>query len=158
MAAVVRVFFFAQTGMECERQPDTDRADITDRDRLKAGLRTEKGEGMKTTTLTAMRAIYESDPARTRADRESLLKTLGLAEGCSAARQAEKLIGFEEAARRLNRTPRAVHLLARRGVLRKAKLPGGIRAAGVLASDLDALLANMVEGGEVRECGSSVVS
>ena len=106
---------------------------------------------MKTTTLTAMRAIYESDPARTRADREALLKTLGLAEGCSAARQAEKLIGFEEAALRLNRTPRAVHLLARRGVLRKAKLPGGIRAAGVLESDLEKLLAGMVEGGgEVR--------
>ena len=51
----------------------------------------------------------------------------------------------------MSRTPRAVHLLARRGVLRKAKLPGGIRAAGVLESDLEKLLAGMVEGvGEVR--------
>ena len=100
---------------------------------------------MKTTTLTAMRAIYDSDPARTRADRELLLKTLGLMDGAEAARPAEKLVAFEEAAKRLNRTTRTVHLLARRGVLRKAKMPGGVRCAGVLASDLDALLANMVQ-------------
>lgn len=106
---------------------------------------------MKTTTLTALKAIYDGDPARTRADRETLLKTLGLNDGPGTGKRAEKpadkVIGFDEAARRLNRTPRAVHLLARRGVLRKAKLPGGVRAAGVLASDLDALLENMVGGG-----------
>ncbi|HNX36711.1 MAG TPA: hypothetical protein PKM57_18975 [Kiritimatiellia bacterium] len=100
---------------------------------------------MKTTTLTAMRAIYESDPARTRADRELLLKTLGLTDCQEAARPAEKLVAFEEAAKRLNRTTRTVHLLARRGVLRKARMPGCTRCAGVLASDLDTLLANMVE-------------
>jgi len=105
---------------------------------------------MKTTTLTALKAIYDSDPARTRADRDALLKTLGLADGATAGKPADKVIGFSEAAQRLNRTPRAVHLLARRGVLRKAKLPGSIRAAGVLASDLDALLANMVAGGDVH--------
>lgn len=100
---------------------------------------------MKTTTLTAMRAIYESDPARTRADREALLKTLGLMDGAESARPADKLVAFEEAAKRLNRTTRTIHLLARRGVLRKARMPGGVRCAGVLASDLDALLANMVQ-------------
>ena len=100
---------------------------------------------MKTTTLTAMRAIYESDPARTRADKELLMKTLGLMDGVEAARPADKLVAFEEAAKRLNRTTRTVHLLARRGVLRKAKMPGCTRCAGVLASDLDALLANMVQ-------------
>jgi hypothetical protein len=100
---------------------------------------------MKTTTLTAMRAIYDSDPARTRADRELLMKTLGLTDGAEAARPADKLVAFEEAAKRLNRTTRTVHLLARRGVLRKAKMPSGVRCAGVLASDLDALLANMVQ-------------
>ena len=105
---------------------------------------------MKTTTLTALKAIYDSDPARTRGDREMLLKTLGLSDGTPVGKPADKVIGFEEAAQRLNRTPRAVHLLARRGVLRKAKLPGGIRAAGVLASDLDALLAGMVEGGSLE--------
>ena len=100
---------------------------------------------MKTATLTALRAIYDSDPARTRADREALLKTLGLTDGPEVARPVDKLVAFEEAAKRLNRTTRTVHLLARRGVLRKAKMPGGVRCAGVLASDLDALLANMVQ-------------
>ena len=103
---------------------------------------------MKTTTLTAMRAIYESDPARTRADREALLKALGLAECQEAARPADKLVSFEDAAKRLNRTTRTVHILARRGVLRKAKLPGCSRCAGVLTSDLEALLAEMV----VQKC------
>ncbi len=106
---------------------------------------------MKTATLTAMRAIYDSDPARTRADRELLLKTLGLIECQEMTRPADKLVAFEEAAKRLNRTTRTVHLLARRGVLRKAKMPGGVRCAGVLASDLDALLANMVEAGVAGE-------
>ena len=75
---------------------------------------------MKTTTLTAMRAIYESDPARTRADRELLLKTLGLTDCQEAARPAEKLVAFEEAAKRLNRTTRTVHLLVcvnRKGIV-----------------------------------------
>ena len=105
---------------------------------------------MKTTTLTAMRAIYESDPARTRADRELLMKTLGLAESREDARPIERVVPFEEAARRLNRTPRSLHMMARRGVLRKAKLPGGIRCAGVLASDLDKLLAAMAQSDDDR--------
>ncbi len=109
---------------------------------------------MKTTTLTAMRAIYESDPARTRADREMLMKTLGLADGREEARPVERVMSFEEAARRLNRTPRSLHMMARRGVLRKAKLPGGTRYAGVLSSDLDRLLAAMArpeDDGVVRQ-------
>ncbi|MEI7903181.1 MAG: hypothetical protein WCK89_23320 [bacterium] len=101
---------------------------------------------MKTTTLTALKAIYDSDPVRSRVDRETLLKTLGLSDGAAAAKPAARLIGFVEAAERLNRTPRAIHYLARKGVLRKAKMPGGIRAAGVLESDLEALLAKMVDG------------
>ena len=35
---------------------------------------------MKNTTLTAMKAIYDSDPARTRGDKIQLLRTLGLEE------------------------------------------------------------------------------
>jgi len=101
---------------------------------------------MKTATLTAMRAIYESDPARTREDREALTRALGLSDGKAAERPADRVVGFGEAAERLNRTVRSVHHLARRGVLRKARVPGGTRCAGVLASDLDALLANMVNG------------
>lgn len=101
---------------------------------------------MKTATLTAMRAIYESDPARTREDREALLRVLGLDGVKAAERPSDRVVGFGEAAERLNRTVRSVHHLARRGVLRKARVPGGTRFAGVLASDLDALLAGMAGG------------
>ena len=79
---------------------------------------------MKTATLTAIKAIYDSDPARSRQDRETLMRTLGLIDGPRASEPADQLIAFEEAARRLNRSPRSLHLLARRGILRKAKLPG----------------------------------
>ena len=105
---------------------------------------TEGVDVMKTTTLTALKAIHDSDPARTRIDREVLIKILGLAEFVGTAKPANRVISFEEAARRLNRTTRVVHSLARQGVIRKAKVPGCSRAAGVLASDLDALLEKMV--------------
>ena len=106
---------------------------------------------MKNSTLVAMKAIYDSDPARTRSDRETLQKLLGLSDGTVACKPAERVICFEEVAKRLNRSSRSIHMLARQGILRKAKLPGCNRAAGVLASDLDALLASMVaETGEVR--------
>jgi len=101
---------------------------------------------MKTSTLVAIKAIFESDPARTSADRQMLLRTLGLEEPGEPCRPADKVVSFEEAAKRLNRTTRTVHLLARRGALRKAKMPGCVRCAGVLASDLEALLVRMVEG------------
>lgn len=106
---------------------------------------------MKTTTLTAMRAILESDPARTQADREMILQTLGMARAVDVATPADRLIPFEEAARLLNRTTKSVHMLAKRGILRKALLPGFVRCSGVLASDIDNLLKSSV-------CGQGVAS
>ena len=103
---------------------------------------------MKTSTLTALKAILDGDPVRTRQDRETLVRTLGLTEGAASKEPDDKLVSFEDAAKRLNRSPRSLHLLARRGVLRKAKLPGFQRASGVLASDLDRLLAGMAAGAE----------
>lgn len=95
---------------------------------------------MKTTTLTALRAVYDSDPCRTPSDRETLIRCLGLADGDTPTEPPEKILTFEAAAKRLGRSKRAVHTLARRKVLRKVTFPGGQRAAGVLASDLDKLL------------------
>lgn len=106
---------------------------------------------MKSSTLTALRAILEADPARSHADRDTLMRTLGLNANSNEAGPADMLVSFEDAAVRLNRSPRSIHLLARRGVLRKAKLPGFQRCSGVLASDIDKLLAGMVAekiGGE----------
>lgn len=103
---------------------------------------------MKTATLTALRAILDSDPIRSRQDREDFFQVLGLTATSRAPDPSDRLVSFEEAAQRLNRSPRSIHLLARRGVLRKAMLPGFKRCSGVLASDLDKLLAVMgTEGG-----------
>jgi len=103
---------------------------------------------MKSATLVALKAIFDSDPARSCQDRETLLRTLGLTATGRVPDPSDRLVSFEDAARRLNRSPRSIHLLARRGVLRKAMLPGYKRCSGVLASDLDKLLAGMgTEGG-----------
>lgn len=100
---------------------------------------------MKNSTLVALMAIHDSDPARTRSDRETLQKMFGLTDVAFVSKPVERVISFEEAAKRLNRTTRTVHLLARRGRLRKARMPGCTRCAGALTSDLDNLLAKMVE-------------
>lgn len=99
---------------------------------------------MKTATLTALKAIYESDPARNSNEREALLKLLGVSIGTASNKPADRVLSFEDAADRLNRTTRTVHLMARRGVLRKAKMPGCQRACGLLASDFEKFLESMV--------------
>ena len=94
---------------------------------------------MKTSTLVALKAILESDPVRTHADRDQLMRTLGLAEG-PAQVPPDRIIPIEEAAARLNRTKRSLHYLARQGALKKFKIPGFSRACGVRESDLNALI------------------
>jgi hypothetical protein len=68
------------------------------------------------------------------------MRTLGLAEGASQV-TPDRVIPFEEAAKRLNRTKRSLHQLVRRGVLKKFKIQGISRACGVRESDLNSLLA-----------------
>jgi hypothetical protein len=94
---------------------------------------------MKTQTLVALAAILQSDPIRSERDRVELLKTLGVDVG---AEPSDRLLTFREAAARLGRGKRIIHELARRGVLKKFCMPGGVRCAGVRASDIDALLSN----------------
>ena len=95
---------------------------------------------MKTATLVALKAILEADPVRTHADRDQLMRTLGLAEGASQV-TPDRVIPLEEAAKRLNRTKRSLHQLARRVLLKKFKLQGISRACGIRESDLNSLLA-----------------
>jgi predicted DNA-binding transcriptional regulator AlpA len=99
---------------------------------------------MKNTTLTAMKAIYDSDPARTRGDKAQLLRTLGLEEEAMVAekKQPDRVISFREASKRLNRCPTTLHLMAKRGAFPKVLFPGGKRCAGIRESDLEHLLAN----------------
>jgi hypothetical protein len=93
---------------------------------------------MKTATLVALKAIVDSDPARSESDRTELRRILGLAETTEAP--SDKLLTFAQGAARLGRGKRIIHTLAARGVLKKYKMPGGVRCAGVRASDIDALL------------------
>ncbi len=105
---------------------------------------------MKTPTLTALRAVYDSDPCRTPEDRKTLIRCLGLTEGKTDNEPIDKILDFAEAARRLGRSAKGVHLLARRGVIRKAKFPGFSRASGVLASEVDRLLESVGRGEAVK--------
>ncbi len=97
---------------------------------------------MKTSTLTALKAVYEADPCRSESDRDELRRLLGLADPTEAP--GDKLLTFREAAQRLGRGPRSVHHLAARGVIQKFKMPGCQRYAGVRQSDIDALLSGKV--------------
>ena len=106
---------------------------------------------MKTTTLTALRAVYDSDPCRTTEDRQTLIRCLGLTEAATTNEPADTVLDFAEAARRLGRSAKGVHQLARRGVIRKAKFPGFSRASGVLASEVERLLKS-------TGCGEAVQS
>lgn len=100
---------------------------------------------MKTTTLTAIAAILQADPPKSRADKETLTRAFGLNDtGAAAYQPADVMLTFEEAARRLGRKTKCIHALARRGVIRKAMMPGFSRASGVLASEIDRLLKNTV--------------
>ena len=94
---------------------------------------------MKQATLAALRAILESDVPRSKADRDSILQTLGLTTG-PTSEPSQHIVAFADAAERLHRTTKTVHNLIARGVLRAVKYPGFKRASGVLASDLDSLL------------------
>jgi hypothetical protein len=96
---------------------------------------------MKQSTLVAMKAILESDPLRTKADREQLLRALGLDENAKDSEgKAERIVSFEEAAQRLACTKRTLHNIVDRGGLVKVRFPGSTKAHGFLASDIDSLL------------------
>ncbi len=98
---------------------------------------------MKNTTLTAMKAIYDSDPARTRGDKIQLLRTLGLEEEAMVAekKQPDRVLSFREAAKRINRSTVTLHEIARRGGFTKVIFPGSKRCAGIRESDVERLLA-----------------
>lgn len=97
---------------------------------------------MKNSTLVAIKAVLDSDPPRTRTERETLLRTLGLDTGEVKAKEDDRIVSFGEAAQRLACTRRTLHNIVDRGGLNKVRFPGSTKARGFLASDIDALLAN----------------
>ena len=98
---------------------------------------------MLNTTLEIIRSGLKADQTLTAQDRTRLLATLRESPAPKSAPVAStesRLIRRTEAARRLACSLRTIDKLAASGVLPKRKLPGRMRASGILASDVDALI------------------
>lgn len=95
---------------------------------------------MKSSTLVAVRAIVQADAPRTQKDKDELLAALGLNGANGKQENADRIVSFDEASRRLSCSKRALHNWVSKGVIQKVKFPGATRARGFLASDIDALL------------------
>jgi len=100
---------------------------------------------MLPTTKKIVRSGLESDPTITPADRTRLMAILcnGVTPhklDCPAPDNIPRLLRRAEVARRLSRSLRFVDQLAAKGILSKHKLPGRVRATGILASDVDKLI------------------
>ena len=99
---------------------------------------------MQSSTLEVIRAVLKAD--RTVAPQEqtrllALLRTPAPQASAPVHSAEPRLIRRAETARRLACSLRTVDKLAADGFLKKCKLPGRVRAAGFLASDVDKLIA-----------------
>lgn len=99
---------------------------------------------MMTHTLQIIRTALKADPSVAATDRARLLAAIrgGGEQAFKPAKVVEqRLIRRAEVARRLGCSLRLVDRLAKDGALVKRKLPGRKRAAGILESDVLALIA-----------------
>lgn len=101
---------------------------------------------MLPTTIETIRSVLKCDTTLSPADRARILAVIR--NGANPSRAADatvtsepRLIRRAEVARCLSCSLRLVDRLAKDGVLTKRKLPGRIRAAGFLLSDIEALIA-----------------
>ncbi len=100
---------------------------------------------MLNTTLEIVRSGLKADPTLTPQERARLLAALRTPAAQKPAPVIStelRLIRRAEVARRLSCCLRMVDKLAANGILIKRKLPGRVRAAGFLASDVDSLIAD----------------
>jgi len=99
---------------------------------------------MLNSTYDAVKAILKADPSITVPERNELLSALRNGptkrSPADAPPSEPRLLRRAEAARRAACSVRLIDRLAKDGVLPKRRLPGRQRAAGVLESDLLALL------------------
>src|SRR5262245_4340121 len=100
---------------------------------------------MLSTTLQIVRSALLADPSIAAPDRTRIL---AFVRNDAAATKPEtrtegvvRIIRRAEAARRLSCSLRTIDKLASSGVLVKRKLPGRVRAAGFLESDVATLIA-----------------
>jgi hypothetical protein len=99
---------------------------------------------MLNTTYDAIKSVLKADPSVSTIQRNRLLVGLRTSEipvkVQNPREQEPRLIRRAEAARRLSCSLRLVDHLAATGVLTKKRLPGRVRARGILESDLVTLL------------------
>lgn len=91
------------------------------------------------TTLEKMIAIWQAAPEEARA-----AALTALAGG--DRNRPPRLLRRREVAARLAVCPRVIDNLARQGALRRVKLPGRMRGAGYVETEVDALLDARMEG------------
>ncbi len=105
---------------------------------------------MLATTIEIVRSGLKADPSLTPADRARLLALLRQGQDApkpeTTGECVARIIRRAEAARRLSCSLRTVDKLGVTGVLPKRKLPGRVRAAGFLESDVAALIGGREEG------------
>jgi hypothetical protein len=99
---------------------------------------------MLSTTIKLIRASFDADPTINATEHRRLLTLIRRPTGdqpLEAVSALEpRLIRRAEAARRLSCSLRTVDKIAEKGLLRRRKLPGHVRASGFLESDLAALI------------------
>ena len=103
---------------------------------------------MRKETLEIVRAVLLADhevPPEERARFIAFLRSPTVPVPPPSDATAPRLIKRAEAANRLGYSTRMMDKLAASGVLRKCKLPGRVRAAGFLESDIPALIENKNE-------------
>lgn len=89
--------------------------------------------------MAMIRADQDAD-ARTKAHLLALIRNGGTSADQVNKPSAPRVVTRAEAARQLGRSLRLVDSLARRGLLRRVKLPGQTRALGLRADDVAALV------------------
>lgn len=101
---------------------------------------------MLPTTYEAVKAVLRADPSIHAPERNQLLNKLRQGPETAKAEppSAARIIRRAEAASRLGVGLRTLDKLSRSGVLPKRKLPNRVRAAGILETDLNALIAGKV--------------
>ncbi len=100
---------------------------------------------MLPSTREAISAILRTDPSISTATRAAFLQSL--TRPGTDRPPTDEILRVPEVARILSRTPRSVHQLAQRGILRKVVFPGSTRSAGFRRSDVERLLLTGPEGG-----------
>lgn len=89
--------------------------------------------------MAMIRADQDADP-RTKAQLLAVIKSGGAAPAESKKPNGPRIYPRREAARLAGRSLRWIDSIARRGLVRRVKLPGSIRACGIRADDLERLI------------------